>query len=369
MKKIYTVTIEKLIPGGKGMSRIEGRVVFVPFVLPGEKVNISIMEEKKNYFEAELISILERSTHRVEPPCRYYYKCGGCNMQHMDYETQLKMKIDFAENLLLRNGKILQPDIEIIRSKPLSYRNRVQIHNDGSAVGFKERAGNTVIPISHCPISVGGINNYLTSRKGDKVKDRLTVFGNDQWYSSELSGEEIHIDVNGKEIFFDSSLFFQSNVSLLPELSDYLNIYVSGKILLDLYCGVGLLSSMVEEKFQKIYAVEINKHVQPYIDKNIRIDHEFYPLSLEKWCGNKRNILADTIIVDPPRTGLSKTVRKYLQRSRAGTIIYLSCDPATMARDLKDILADKYRIEDFKLFDFYPQTSHMEAVAVLKRSS
>ena len=368
MNKIQKVIIEKLIPGGKGLARIEGKVVFVPFVLPGEEVEIKIVEEKKGYSEAELIKVIEASDDRVEPICPVYYKCGGCNMQHMNYESQLKAKSDFASNLLERNGKFEISDISVIPSKPYSYRNRVQIHIANGQKGFKERSSNSVIPVETCPISAGGVNRYLSQKKTESNEEKISVFGKENWFSTEMDNEEIHIKLNGKKVYFNSKLFFQSNVSILPQLQNYLVNHVEGETLIDLYSGVGLLSSMVEDKFSKIIAVEINKNVQQYIEKNIFRELKFYPMSIEKWISNKKTgKKADTIILDPPRTGLTKPVRRFLNRSQVNKIIYVSCDPATMARDLKDITADKYIIEDIKLFDFYPQTSHMEAVAVLRK--
>lgn len=369
MNNVFVVKIEKLIPGGKGLCRLEGKVIFVPFVLPGELVEISIIKEKKSFSEAKLERILEPSPDRIEPLCSHYLKCGGCNLQHMNYSTQLSIKRDFAENLLLRNGQISFSAIDIVPSEPFSYRNRIQIHIKDQIRGFKERNSNKIIPISNCPIASEGINSYLDSTFRGSEKDRITVFGEKDWYSEENSLDEISITLNDKNIYFNSSLFFQSNISILPQLSDYLNLHVKGGTLLDLYCGVGLLSSMVEDQFEKIYAVEINKDVSPYIKKNLTTDCEFYPLSLEKWIAEKKNVTAETIIIDPPRTGLTKNVRKFLNTSNAGVIIYVSCDPATMARDLKDIIVDNFTVDDFKLFDFYPQTSHMEAVAVLRKRS
>ncbi len=369
MNKKIEVCIEKLIPGGKGLARVDGKVVFVPFVLPGEIVEIVINKEKKNYSEADLISIIRKSANRVEPECEYYYECGGCNMQHISYDVQLEEKILFAKNLLERNGGIIIKDIDIIPSKPFNYRNRIQVHLSGQKKCFKRRASNESLEINSCPVATGGVNRFLSQKKNISTEnERLTVFGKENWFSIENDKDDIHIKLNNKNIYFNSKLFFQSNISILPMLSDYLNNHVEGDTLLDLYCGVGVLSSMVEGKFKKIITVEINKHVGPFLSRNLSIEHEFFPMSLEKWIkGRKMEKQADTIIIDPPRTGLSKTVREFLNKSKAGKIIYVSCDPATMARDLKDIMGESYKVHDFKLFDFYPQTSHMEAVAVLNR--
>lgn len=370
MDNIVQVRIEKLIPGGKGLARLDGKVVFVPFVLPGEMVEIKIVEEKKNFCEAELVSVIEASEARVSPECSHYLKCGGCNMQHMNYDTQLKTKSEFAQNLLERNGGIKRDGIVIVPSTPFHYRNRIQVHIAKGLKGFKERAGNKIISIDECPVVTGGINRYLSQKEVDQDEERLTVFGKENWFSTEKEKEEVHITLNEKKIYFDSALFFQSNISILPELSDYLNKKVEGKTLLDLYSGVGLLSSMVENKFKKINVVEINKLVEPYIDRNLQVRHDFYPMSVESWVSDKKiDKRADTIIVDPPRTGLTKKVRTFLSRSKAKVIIYVSCDPATMARDLKELVSEKYELSDYRLFDFYPQTSHMEAVAVLKLMS
>jgi 23S rRNA (uracil1939-C5)-methyltransferase len=370
MDNIIEVKVEKLIPGGKGLARVDGKVVFIPFVLPGEVVKIKITEEKKSFSEAELIEVVEASQQRISPECSYYTQCGGCNMQHMTYEAQLKAKSDFVINLLERNGGIFMKEVDIIPSAPYHYRNRVQVHISDEKKGFKERSGNTIINIENCPVVTGGVNRYLAQKESAGSEDRVSVFGKDNWYSVEKDKEEIHITLNEKKIYFDSSLFFQSNISILPQLNDYLNAHVQGKTLLDLYCGVGLFSFMVEDKFKKINAVEINKDVEPYIRKNIQTRMDFYPLSVENWISDKKiDKRANTIIIDPPRTGLTKKVRAFLSRSKAEVIIYVSCDPATMARDLKELTEEKYNIEDLKLFDFYPQTSHMEAVAILKQKS
>lgn len=369
MKEIITVDVEKLVPGGKGLCRINDKVVFVSYVLPGEKVKISIIEEKKNYSEAQLIQILNSSDLRVEPFCPLYGRCGGCNMQHMSYSTQLEFKKQFVEEHLRRNGIVNAGDISVFSSTPQGYRNRVQVHFHEEIRGFKEKSTNQIVPVDHCPVASKGINHFLSQEKVYTGDGRISVFGTDEWYSSELIGEDIFVTLQGKKIFFNSQLFFQSNLSILPSFAEYLRRHVSGGKLLDLYCGIGLMSSLVEDMVEEIEAVELNRQVEPYLKMNIKKPVRFYPLSMEKWVKRRgeKNLRTETIILDPPRTGLSKTVRGYLASSHAQTIIYVSCDPATMTRDLKTILADNYEMKDFSLFDFYPQTSHLEAVALLKR--
>lgn len=366
MGKREIVEIEKLIPGGKGLARIEGKAVFVPFVLPGEKIEISVTTEKKNFCEAELMKVLEPSDLRVQPRCPLYGTCGGCNMQHMDYDTQLFWKKDFAANLLWRNGGIQWENIPAEPSAPFGYRNRVQVHYSKEARGFKERSGSNVINVKQCPVASNGVNLFLNETTEGDPGDRITVFGLDDWYSTEKRGDEISLDIIHKKIQFNSSLFFQSNLSMLPALGGFLREHVTKGKLLDLYCGVGLLSSLVEDLVDEVEAVELNRHVSPYVSRNLSVPHNFYPLSLEKWISQRGSKASPrTVIIDPPRTGLSKSVRTYLNRCNADKILYISCDPATMTRDLKDLLADKYVMEDFHLFDFYPQTSHMEAGALL----
>jgi len=361
--------IEKLIPGGKGLCRVDGKVVFVPFVLPGEKVEIRIREEKKSYCEAELLSVLESSPERIQPICPLYGICGGCNMQHMTYDRQLEAKIGFLKEHLLRNANISLDDIPVVSSKPFAYRNRVQVHFGNGVAGFKEKSGDRVIGVDKCPVASEGINQYFRDISSPESEGRYTVYGTDQWYSKEGTSGDISVDVLGQTIHFNSSLFFQSNLSILTPLGEYLRKNIQGGSLLDLYCGVGLFSSLLEDRVESLTGVELNNHVAPYIDKNLSGSYRFFPLSLEKWITGpgRKSRGADHIIIDPPRTGLSKPVRKFLGTSNAKKIFYISCDPATMTRDLKDLLADNYVMTNFQLYDFYPQTSHMEAVALLER--
>lgn len=369
MENNKTVEIEKLIPGGKGLCRVEGKVVFVPYVLPGEKVEIRITKEKKSFSEADLIRIIEPSAERVEPFCPHYGICGGCNMQHMTYEAQLEAKKSFASEHLSRNAGLELEKISVTPSKEKGYRNRVQVHYSRGTMGFRERSGHRIIPVESCPVAAEGINLFLRNHTYSVGEDRVTVYGTDDWFSPETDRKDISVTVLDREIHFNSSLFFQSNLSILPALGHYLREHVRDGRLLDLYSGVGLMSALLEDQVEAIEAVELNRHVAPYIKRNLKGNCTFHPLSLEKWVASRStgSPRADTIIIDPPRTGLSSPVRKYLSRSHAGKILYISCDPATMARDLKDILADNYEMEDYRLFDFYPQTSHMEAVALLKR--
>ncbi|MBN2656485.1 MAG: class I SAM-dependent RNA methyltransferase [Spirochaetales bacterium] len=369
MQDIITVEIEKLIPGGKGLCRVNGKVVFVPYVLAGETVEIRIIDERKSFSEADLVNVLIPSEQRVKPVCSLYGRCGGCNMQHMTYDAQLEAKKKFASEHLERNAGIGLEEIPVVPSEPFGYRNRVQVHYAEGSMGFREKSGHAIVPVVSCPVASQGINSFLKGRVFPEDQERVTVYGTDEWFSMETEKKDISVSVLNKEISFNSSLFFQSNLSILPELGSYLRKNVSGRKLVDLYCGVGLMSALVEDLFEEIEAVEMNRNVAPYVDRNLSVRHTFHPLSLEKWISGKgkKAEAADTIILDPPRTGLTRPVRKYLSASKTEKILYISCDPATMARDLKDLLADNYEMEDYRLFDFYPQTSHMEAVALLKR--
>ena len=301
------------------------------------------------------------------PRCPYYNLCGGCNLQHLDYTKQLEYKRVFIQELFYKFAGITLDDrFEFAPSRPFAYRNRVQIHRDGQITGFKSRSSDTVIEIDHCPILVDSINLFLKGNDFSEDDQRLNLFGLENKVYAANNKEDITVKIMGKPISFRSDMFFQSNLSLLPELIEFALADLQGKKAMDLYCGTGLFSVFLKDRFNKITAIEINPDAEEYYRKNMTDScFDFYGLSLEDWL--KRGFYEDRksmdlIVVDPPRIGLSKSVRNFLCDMPVPKLVYISCDPATQARDTAELLSNGYAIESIKGFDFYPQTNHMETV-------
>ncbi len=412
------LTIEKLIPGGDGLARHEGKVVFIPGVLPEEKILAEIIESKKDFSRAELKEILKPSDQRQEPPCKVAGECGGCDWQHITYAEQLKQKIALTQDSLSRIGKITFPNLEIISGQPFAYRNRIQIQeNTEGQKGFLAKQSHRLIEIETCPIALPSLNTYFqksalalqsssplqspsdkpspVKQKSNRAtkpwhtKEKIPAFKRiPAWAHTQKSGPEFLIageagslipgfsaPILNKKIHFDLRCFFQSNLAMLEKLLPFiLDDFKNSKLdlALDLYCGVGLFGAFLKDYFSKILAVEENRIALDYAKKNIGLDHTFLTGKLEDLLASQSqeliNSTPDLILVDPPRPGLDEVVRKFLIDKGAPRLIYISCNPVTLARDLKILLENGYILQDLRLFDFYPQTAHIEAVAKLKKA-
>lgn len=362
-----TLTIEKIIPGGDGLAFYRDKAVFIPGVLPSEVVEGVITEEKKGFYRAELTKVVTPAPQRTEPFCPHFDICGGCSLQYMSYEKQLEIKKEMVRDSFLRTGKISLGDFDIVPSPQKGYRNRVQFHSDGHSLGFKKKKSDRIISLDSCPLLAPGLNSYLKEKKS-LPEGRYLVFSHDGEYREGLKGSEDTLTLLNKEVHYSPGGFFQSNLTILPRLISWVKEQCDGEHIMDLYSGIGLFSLFLKDQVKQITAVEINRDVKPFIEKNLKgSQYSFYPMSLEDYVkkGMSRKNRADTVIVDPPRTGLSSRVRQYLIKMGVKKIIYVSCNPVTMARDVKDLTEGGYILKEFKLFDFYPQTPHMEAAGVL----
>ncbi len=371
--------------GGDGLARLpEGRVVLAPFVLPGELARVEAGDEVR----AELIEVLEPSPDRVAPPCPVFAKCGGCHYQHAPYEYQLARKSEILREQLRRVGKIdYQGKITVISGPPLGYRNRAQFHIENGRIGYLAARSRDLVPIDHCPISSPRVNEALTmlrSRVNDPKFSALDV------HSIEVFTNETAVQINVLESdqhvaksFYDwmestvaldypttfgafrvsPRSFFQVNRFLIESLADAALEHAMGKTALDLYAGAGLFARRMKEKFESVVAVESGASAVRDLEVNVpgvTAEHarvEDYLAKLDK--------TPDFVLADPPRSGLGKIVAANLARLAPPHITIVSCDPATLARDLA--VLGKYKIDRLTLVDLFPQTFHLETIAHLER--
>ena len=370
-------TVEKLVAGGDGLVRVEGQVVFVPFTLPGEEVRLRIVSRRRSFAAGELGEVRRASPHRVGPPCPVFGTCGGCAWQHIDYAEQLRLKAALAEEALARIGRLRPGDLPAswgagaplpAASAPYGYRNRVQLHRGARGrLGYLRRGSHELVSVRGCPIAVPAINAFLAAPEGrlPAGRERFQVFGFEDQAAVEGTGP-LRVPVLDRTIELQVEAFFQSNLGLLPLLVGAAIEGLSGRRVLDLYSGVGLFAAFLADSFDEVIVVEENPLSLSYARRNVPARARFHAARVEDWIRSPAAAgEADAALVDPPRSGLSPEVLHFLLERRPRRLSYVSCDAATLARDLGRLLAGGYRLEDLRLFDFYPQTAHLEALARL----
>jgi 23S rRNA (uracil1939-C5)-methyltransferase len=396
----FELTIEKLIYGGEGLGRADGRVIFTPYVLPGERVLVEPVSVKGGLVRARLQEVLTPAEGRVEPQCPYFGRCGGCHYQHADYGLQIEAKRAILRETLQRVGKLEAPDdIAVIAGKPWGYRNRAQFHMAGSAIGFLEAHSHRLCPIAHCPISSPRVNEALAAliemmhdaRRPQFVRS-IEVFTNE----TETQLNVLESDRPVAKRFFDwcaetipgfvsglldypaadfayrvgSGSFFQVNRFLIDDLVRTAVGEVSGSSALDLYAGVGLFSLPLTRRFSQVTSVESGNSAV----RDLRFNAERAGVRLEIAQSVTQDFLKnlklapDFVLADPPRVGLGKVVVARLAELKPPRITIVACDPATLARDLPGLLAAGYQIERLTMIDLFPQTFHIETIADLKRN-
>ena len=370
-----TLTIEKLVYGGEGLARQEGKVVLIPFVLPGEVVRAETERAKNDLWRGRVIEILQPSPARIAPSCPYFERCGGCQYQHMDYSVQLEQKRAILREVLQRVGKIeFAGEIGVISGDPWQYRNRVQLHVEDGKVGYFGQHTRDLVAIDHCPIASPKLNETIAKMDTAQATTAIELFTNETDVQVNVMdrvprpvlttlaslGVSTPIGYDGFQVSRNS--FFQVNRFLIHQLVECAIGDKAGQWAIDLYAGVGLFSVKLAERFAKVTAVESGgssfrdlTHNFPQAPINANV--EDYLASLSE--------TPDFILADPPRVGLGKHVVQELARIRAPRLSIVSCDPATLARDLQGLTPEPYRIEKITLVDLFPQTFHLETVVEL----
>jgi 23S rRNA (uracil1939-C5)-methyltransferase len=425
------LTIEKGIYGGAGLARAEGKAIFVPFALAGEIVEAQVTSDRGSYAEAELISILEPSAERTFPACRYFSDCGGCHYQHATYAEQLEIKKHILLESLERARLSELPEICTLSSDPLYYRNRSRFHIDRatSKLCYKKRASHANLPIDVCPISapilehalqVFNVNSsmwqlgksfdeieFFTNADQSATLATLTTSGSAQSAKHALEnlwpqlnneipaitgaavlsaergkqGSKLFAKVGEQSLTYTAAghsyrvsigSFFQVNRSLLNPLVEHVTTDVSGKLAWDLYAGVGLFARVLLSSFDQVVAVEAAASSVQDLRYNLSAGRHRVvaatTLDFLRRAQTSQKDQPDFVIVDPPRAGLGKDVTALLAGIRPTHITYVSCDPATLSRDLKSLVDSGYSLSQLHMVDMFPQTFHLESVAKLTLS-
>jgi 23S rRNA (uracil1939-C5)-methyltransferase len=396
-----TLQIEKLVYGGAGLARHEGRVYLVPKVAPGETVEASTSKSKSNFIEARLDNVLVPSPDRVNPPCPHFAACGGCHYQHLPYELQLHWKREILREIFERAKLPLTVDIQTVAADPLHYRNRTQFHFDDGQVGFLEEGSHRLVPIETCPVSSPKINEVLQvlrkmakNHRFPRFLNSLEVFTNEHqvqfnvvetnqpvarhffdWLAHEIPGTQdgaITYPALGHDWKVSYRSFFQVNRHLVDALAQTTIAGLQGDHVLDLYAGVGLFSLPLAKTFERVTAVESGKVAMYDLEANAKSYNVHNVRIVQANVDAFLTDLPDTsppsvIIADPPRSGLGKVATAQLARIQAPELRLVSCDPSTLARDLGPLLESGYKLTSLVLVDLFPHTYHMETIATLTR--
>lgn len=382
------IKIEKWVYGGYGLARTDAGVVLTPFVLPGETVKLGPVHKA----HAPLEAIVTPSPNRAEPACPLFTRCGGCHYQHAPYPFQLEQKVAILREQLQRVGKItFDGEIKVVSGEPLGYRNRVQFHVDQGRIGYIAPGSHKLVPVEgDCPIASPKLNEMLSSLR-ERIHDpRWPKF----LKTVELFTNETDVQINVVDAekpvarrFYDwmesvvaldyptsvgnfrvsPKSFFQVNRFLIEPLIEAAIGGKSGEVAIDLYAGAGLFALPLAKQFAQVTGVEAGSAAA----HDLRFNAERAEVSVEAVYQRVEDFLmnfegsADFILADPPRAGLGSTVVYELNRIAPQRITIVSCDPATLARDLAAMPG--YRIEALTLVDLFPQTFHMETVVDLVR--
>ena len=361
------VRAEKFAQGGRSVGRLDdGRVVFINGLFPGEEGGISIVEEKKDYCVADTLSVAVPSPFRRKSPCPFSRECGGCSWIELDYEEQIR-----AKDALVRELFSDMPDIrfeEPVTGPEFGYRSRARfqykIKNGKASLGFCAENSNKNVEITNCPVVDPDLNNLIANPPRLnawelKNQELSCITTDDGVLYDDRTG---WITVGDRRLPVSNKVFFQSNLILLPKMIDYVVSLAEGPAVMDLYSGVGTFSAFLEDKFD-VTAVEINKACLSLAHKHLKKTN-FFTSPVEKW--NPKVSKVDTVIVDPPRVGLDKAVPQMIASWNPKRIVYVSCYAPTIHRDVKRLEELGYKAQSLKIFDFYPQTPHVETVVILR---
>ena len=393
------VEIEKLVHGGEGLARLDGQVILTPFVLPNEKVSLTTSRVKAGLLRGTVAEIISPSIARITPRCEYFGSCGGCHLQHISYEFQLEQKQKILRETLQRlAGFTYELDIPIVSGEPWGYRNRVQLHFKNRKSGFHKAGSNQIQPITHChisaPILVEGIAAFREAVKRPEFPDflrSLEIFtdGNElqlnildsnrpvaarffDWSRSFLppvAAGAITYPAAGHNFRVSRGSFFQTNRFLIEPLVNQVLGEVSGNTATDLYAGVGLFSLPLAKRFNKVDAVERGGPAFRDLEWNATeaglTNIQPRRASAEEFL-RQMTEAPDLVIADPPRAGLGSEATKELLRLKPNHLLIVSCDPATLARDLKTLLSGGFKATRIAIADLFPQTFHFETVVELE---
>lgn len=393
--------VEKLDDFGRGIVKVGDKVCFVSNALPGEVIDVQLVQEKKKFLIGEVREFYEKSDKRIVPKCKYYDMCGGCNLGHMSFEEENNYKIEKVRNILKKFAGIDVKINDIFYGDQYYYRNKITLRVQEGKLGLLKESSHDFIEIDKCLLVLPKINEVISELKKilsfeDRVSKIMIRVSNDsKFVMIKVFGELNHVSeienicdsliindkvvknkyiesqILNKKFYVSSNSFFQVNKEVVEKLYEHVIEVIkknNSKRVLDLYCGVGTIGICVSDYVSEVFGIEVvdeaivSANENKFLNKANNINFK---------CGKVEDIIDegintfDTVIVDPPRSGIDKKAIGVLNDSNINTIVYVSCDPITLARDIK--LLNNYNVKDVKIFNMFSRTYHCESVAVLER--
>jgi 23S rRNA (uracil1939-C5)-methyltransferase len=342
------LTIHDIAFGGKGVGRSEGLVVFVPYTIPGEAVTVAITRKKKNYAEANLVAVVQPSPDRVTPECPYFGRCGGCSYQHIAYPAQLALKSTQVEQTLRRVGKLADvPMRPIVPSpKPYGYRNRIRVHIAEGTTGFYAADGVSLLDIERCPIASDEVNDRLKGLRARRMPDG-----------------DYTLSEARKKGFFE-----QTNNAVAQAMLELVEgLITPGGSLVDAYCGAGFFAQHLRDRFEQVVGIEENEFAIAHAQSHAGPNERYLAGDVGQYLPGVLAETGDTsLILDPPAAGITPSVCDAILAAHPREILYVSCNPGTLARDLT-LLCRDYQLESVTPLDMFPQTAEIEVAVHLKK--
>jgi len=379
------VTIERILPGGVGLAHADGKTVFVSLAAKSDRVRVKIDREQGNLLFASITEILEPSPDRIEPPCPYFGRCGGCDFQQLTYEAQLAAKSEIIRDCLHRIAQVDLPEVKVVSSpNPWHYRARAtwQVDQEQQTIGYYERGSRRVCDVVDCAVLVPALQTTLEQLRNTPISaipgdlKHLDVVLGETGVSlapafANFHTNELSVKVGDETYSYNAEAFFQVNQGVLIELLQFALDDLGGEVALDLYCGVGLFTVPLARRFKKVTGIESNSVATRFARRNLQQANlpngNIVTSTLTEWIrsgSNKRDIV-DFVLLDPPRAGAESAVIQGILQLKPKRLCYVSCDPATLARDIKKLIAGGFVVRSISGFDMFPQTHHVETVVHL----
>ena len=363
-----TVTLTGMAAGGDAVGRADGMVLFTAFGLPGETVAVEVTERKKNFARGQVSQVLVASPDRVEPLCRHFGLCGGCSWQHVSYAAQLRFKEEIVREQLVRIGKFTAPPVYacLASPEPWGYRHRARLAVDPAGrLGFRRRNSHDVIALDECPVLEPALAAQVVGRTVSRSVDEV-----------ELRADTGELEVAGEHYVAAPDAFFQVNRSVAGLLVEQVMAAAAvqpGQQVLDLYGGVGLFALPAARQGAVVWTIDNNPQATDDAEQNLAA----FPTA-RVWTSTTAAALLDeelngipwdVVILDPPRTGIEKEALPVLAELGAARLVYVSCDPAVLARDARYLCDHGYLLVSAQPLDMFPQTHHIETVALFTRAN
>lgn len=381
------VEIERILPGGYGLAHSAGRTVFVSLAVPGDRLRVRVDRQQGNILFASIEEIVSASPDRIEPPCPYFGRCGGCDFQQLTYENQLAAKAEIIRDCLHRIARLENVPEIVVTPSPREWRYRMratwQIDREERTIGYYERGSRRVCDVADCAVLAPQLEETLERVRATGWQEfppglkHLDVVAGENGVSlapafAEFETAELELKIGNEVYHYSAESFFQINPGLLAPLIEFAlgdeSREAAAQAAVDLYCGVGLFTLPLARRFARVTGVEGNPVAVQFARRNLQRagleNARVVNAGVAEWI-RRRALETDFVLLDPPRAGAESAVIKGIVDSRAKRITYVSCDPATLARDLRKLLAGGYVMESLLAFDLFPQTHHVETVVRL----